>query len=137
MTPIRRQRADAPDLDPNRAEVRESTQGEGRNRERFRIDRLADLAELRVRDKLIERHARAEQVADRRRVVPRHAHTPRNRREHPSENLLEAQVRESEQVIDERLIKTHASDQSLKLDDIRLRHNVLDTIERICTLAVA
>src|SRR5439155_3852674 len=46
-------------------------------------------------------------------------------------------VDDLEQVIDERLIKTHASDQSLKLDDIRLRHNVLDTIERICTLAVA
>ena len=58
--------------------------------------------ELRVGDELVEHHARAEQIADRGRVAPRHAHAPRHRREHPAEDLLQAQVREAEQRVDQR-----------------------------------
>ena len=50
--------------------------------------------ELRVGHELVEHHARAEQVADGRRVPPRHAHRPGDRREHPAQDLLQAQVRQ-------------------------------------------
>ena len=56
----------------------------------------------RVGDELVERHPRAEQVADGRRVPPRHAHAPGDRREHPAEDLLQAEADEAEQRVDER-----------------------------------
>ena len=92
VTPVRREPADAADLHADRAEVREAAQRERRDRERLRIERRLERTELRVGDELVERHARAEQVADRRRIAPRHAHRPRDRREHPAEDPLEAQV---------------------------------------------
>ena len=52
--------------------------------------------ELRVGDELVQHHARAEQVADRRRVAPRHAEAPGDRREHPAEDLLQAQPDDAE-----------------------------------------
>ena len=42
--------------------------------------------ELREGDELVEHHPRAEQVADRRGVPPRHAQAPGDRREHPAED---------------------------------------------------
>ena len=59
-------------------------------------------AELRVGDELVERHARAEQVPDRRRITPGDAHAPRNGCEDPSENLLQAQADDTEERVDER-----------------------------------
>ena len=58
--------------------------------------------ELRIGDELVQHHARAEQVADRRRVPPRHAHAPRDRREHPAENLLQAEAGEAEDRVEQR-----------------------------------
>ena len=52
MPPIRRQRPDSADLNADRAEVREPAQGEGRDRERLRIDRVLQLPELRLNGRL-------------------------------------------------------------------------------------
>src|SRR5207237_6335632 len=89
---VRRERADAADLDADRAEIREAAQRKRADRERLRIELRLERAELRVRDELVERHPRAEQVADGGRVAPRHSHPPGHRSEHPSEDLLKAQV---------------------------------------------
>src|SRR5436305_8354614 len=78
VAPVWRQRADAADLDADRAEVREAAQRESRDRERLRIERALERSELRVRHELVERHPRAEEIADLRRVAPRYAHRPRD-----------------------------------------------------------
>ena len=111
VPPVRRQRANPADLDANRAEVGESAQGECGDRERLGIERRLSGPSCEVYE-FIDRHARAEQIADDRRVAPGHAHAPRDGREHPAENLLQAQVDQAER-------RVHERDQSQKRNQHR------------------
>ena len=61
-----------------------------------------DWPELRVGDEFVERHARAEQVADHGCVTPRHPHRPGHRCEAPAEDLLKTEPDEPEQGVDQR-----------------------------------
>ena len=101
VTTVRRQRADAADLDADRAEVRKAAQRVGGDGERPRIEHVLERPELRVGDELVQHHARAEQVADRERVLPRHTHAPGQRREDPAEDLLHAEPDQPEHGVDE------------------------------------
>ena len=87
---FRNQRADAADLHADGAEVGEAAQRECGDGERTRRERGLLRAQADVGDDFVERHARAEQVADGARVVPGHADEPRDRSEDKAENLAEA-----------------------------------------------
>ena len=86
---IRSQRTDAADLNSDRTEIREAAKRERGDREGTRIERLFHRAEALERDEFVRDHAQSQQVADRRRVVPRNSNQPRDRRENPAENLLQ------------------------------------------------
>src|SRR5258705_11873450 len=69
VTPVRRERSDAADLNADRAEVGEPAEREGCDRERSRIERRLQGPKLRIRDKLIGGNHSANQVA-----ISRHTH---------------------------------------------------------------
>ena len=77
-----RQRSDAAHLNRHRAQIRESAQRVSRDHERSRIERVADLSQIDERHEFVQDQPRAQQIADRRAIVPLHAQQPRDRREH-------------------------------------------------------
>src|SRR5260370_30518958 len=84
------ERLDAADLNADGAEVGEAAESEGGDCKSARIERALHGTKLAKRDKFVDHHARPEQVANLRRVVPRHPDQPGNRREDPAENSLQA-----------------------------------------------
>src|SRR6202030_726422 len=84
-----RERTDAADLNPDGAEVGKAAESKGGDRKSTRIERGLHRAKLPKRNKFIDNHARPEQVANLRRLIPRHADQPGNRRENPPENSLQ------------------------------------------------
>ena len=72
-----RERADAADLDADRAEIRESAKREGGDREGARIERRLHRSEPLERDEFVRHHAQAEQVGDGVAVAARECRSPR------------------------------------------------------------
>src|SRR5207245_3330735 len=85
---VGRERADAPDLDADRADIGKPAQGESGDRERERIELPPERPEILVRDELVQRHALAQQAPDGTAVVPGPAHGPGNRPKDPAEHRL-------------------------------------------------
>src|SRR5947208_106934 len=80
------QRSDAPYLNPDGAEIGKAAEREGCDGEGARVQRALHRAELAKRDKFIDGHASAEQIADGRCVVPGNADEPRHGSKHPTED---------------------------------------------------
>ena len=86
---VGRQCADAADLDGDRAEVGEPAKRVGGDRKGPRIELRLERPELQKRHEFVQHQARAQQVADGRRILPGHAHQPRHRGEDHAEDLLQ------------------------------------------------
>ncbi len=86
---LRGEGADPADLNPDRAEIREAAEGEGRNRERHGIETALHRPEMGIGNEFIEHHALAQQRSHCAAVMPRYTHHPRDRPEDPSQNGLQ------------------------------------------------
>ena len=84
------QGTDATDLNADGAEVGEATQRESGDGEGTWIKKRLHRSELSKGDEFVDRHARAQQIANLRRVVPRDADQPRHRSKYPAEHSLQA-----------------------------------------------
>src|SRR6266571_9333266 len=131
--PLRGEGPDTADLNPDRAHVGEAAQSEGGDGEGDRAEGRLHRAELRVGDEFVQRHAGAEQAADRAAVVPRHAHDPCDWCEDPTQHGLDAlrkpcevdaparqhevdAVNPAEQSVDERDDRDEADQRIVRLD---------------------
>src|SRR5713226_7120636 len=86
----RRECADAPDLDPDGAEICKPAQRERGNREGPRIERSAHRSQVVESHQFVYHHSCSQQIPDTRAIVPRDSDDKRNRGKHPAEHLLEA-----------------------------------------------
>ena len=94
---LRRQRADAADLNPDRTEIRKAAQRKRRNG-KLTADRASLLQRARVAEKATNSFTTMRvpsKISDRRAIVPRNSDHPSHRREHPAENLLQADTETS------------------------------------------
>ena len=91
-----RQRADAADLDSDRAEIGKAAESKRGDGERAWIERSLLRAQSRVSNEFIDHHACAEQIADSAAVFPGHTDEPGDGRKNYAENLLNA-CRETKQ----------------------------------------
>src|SRR5437867_4095227 len=90
MLAFGRERADAADLNADRAEIREPAQREGGDGKRNGIETAFHWTEMRVCDEFIDHHPLTQQRADRPAVVPGYAHHKCDRPENPTEHGLDA-----------------------------------------------
>src|SRR5580698_3813365 len=89
VTALRDECADAADLDADGTEVGEAAECEGGDGEGAWIEGVFERPEIGKGDELVDDHARAQQVANDRRRVPRDADEPCDWRKNPAENFIE------------------------------------------------
>jgi hypothetical protein len=87
---LRRERANAADLNADGAEIGEAAESESGNGESARIERAFHGTELAEGYKFVGDHAKAEEVANVCGIVPGNADEPGNGRENPAEDFRQA-----------------------------------------------
>ena len=97
---FRDQRANAADLHADGAKVGEAAQRKRRNGERTRRESGLLRAQADVSDDFVERHARAQQVADGACIVPRDADQPGDGCEDKAKDLAEARGEPGQSAMD-------------------------------------
>src|SRR6185369_2151059 len=112
-----RESTQAADLDADRADVGESTKGEGSDGERARIEHGFLSTENREGDEFVQGHARTEQVSDQPTVVPGNPDEPGNWREDDAEDALQAGGEPGESVTGEEVVR--AAEDAVKQRDKR------------------
>src|SRR5260370_42365565 len=106
---MRRERPEPADLYADGTEISEAAKRKRRDREGARIESVFHGSELREGNKLVEHHARAQQITNDRGIVPGDSDEPGHRRKDPAKDLLETvreprnvQVRPTHHGVDER-----------------------------------